>query len=274
MMIGRVRLSERLMLLRKNECANVPRISSCFYTIFFLALIVFAAAGSAQTAPESPYYARGNSFGIFTAYSNDSSPMLLGIAENRKLFDVGASYSRRLFLNRIVNWQYSGELLPVALESDPVQNSVTTYTTDTTPPMTYTESISIPTVLACHPSTGSGSFPGFYSYTYVSTCGRRWTIGEAMSPVGFQWNFLTRRTMQPFFIGHGGYMYSTQPIPAANAGSFNFTVDLGAGLELYRSKTKSIRAEYRYHHISNHGTATENPGIDNGLFQVTYAFGR
>jgi hypothetical protein len=237
-------------------------------------LIVFAAVGSAQTAPESPYYARRNSFGIFTAYSNDSSHMFLGTAENRELFDVGASYSRRLFLNRIVNWQYSGELLPVALESDPVQNSVTTFTTDATPPVTSTESTSMPTILACHPSSGNGNFPGFYSYTFVSTCGRRWTIGEAISPVGFQWNFLTRLKTQPFFIGHGGYMYSTQPIPVSYAGSFNFTFDLGAGLELYRSRTKSIRAEYRYHHISNHGTATNNPGIDNGLFQVTYSFGR
>ena len=80
--------------------------------------------------------------------------------------------------------------------------------------------------------------------------------------------------MQPFFIGHGGYMYSTTPIPIAQAGSFNFTFDLGAGVELYRSKTRSVRAEYRYHHISNHDTALENPGIDNGLFQLTDSFGR
>jgi hypothetical protein len=45
-------------------------------------------------------------------------------------------------------------------------------------------------------------------------------------------------------------------------------------VELYRDKTRSIRAEYRYHHISNHGTAEENPGIDNGLVQITYSFGR
>jgi opacity protein-like surface antigen len=69
-------------------------------------------------------------------------------------------------------------------------------------------------------------------------------------------------------------MFSTEPIPTANAGSFNFTFDLGAGIEMYRSKSQSVRAEFRYHHISNHDTAGENPGIDNGLFQVTYSFGR
>jgi opacity protein-like surface antigen len=76
-----------------------------------------------------------------------------------------------------------------------------------------------------------------------------------------------------FGDGHGGYMYSTQPIPVNEAGSFNFTFDVGAGFELYRSQNRSIRAEYRYHHISNHGTATYNPGIDSGMFQLTYSFG-
>ena len=69
-------------------------------------------------------------------------------------------------------------------------------------------------------------------------------------------------------------MYSTQPIPTPDAGSFNFTFDFGTGFELYRSSTKSIRAEYRYHHISNHNTSYTNPGIDSGLFQLTYSFGR
>jgi len=227
----------------------------------------------AQTPPENPYFSRRNTFGVFVAYSNDSSHILLGAVEQRRLFDVGASYSRRLFQNRIVNWQYNGEILPVALESDPLVHQVETITS----PLPGSFSTTYAPYGACH--SGSGSFSETidgttFSYTYVDTCSRQWTIGEGISPVGFQWNFLPRRKLQPFLIGHGGYMYSTQAIPVAQAGNFNFTFDLGVGLELYRTKTRSIRAEYRYHHISNHDTATANPGIDNGLFQVTYAFGR
>jgi hypothetical protein len=87
-------------------------------------------------------------------------------------------------------------------------------------------------------------------------------------------NFLPRRKLQPIVLGHGGYMYSTQPIPTTDAGSFNFTFDFGVGFELYRTRTRSIRVDYRYHHISDHYTTTENPGIDNGLFTVAYSFGR
>jgi hypothetical protein len=236
------------------------------------------AIAPAQTKPENPYYARVNSFGIFGAYSGDSSHILLGDAENRRLLDFGLSYNRKLIFNRIVNWQYSGELLPVALESDPVVQK-TVY--QSSPVVETFVQPSIVQYSACAP--GSTKFDDTFTYngvtttfigTITTTCGRQWTIGEAFSPLGMQWNFLPRRKAQPFFTGHDGYMYSTQPIPLPTAGSFNFTFDLGAGVELYRSKTKSIRAEYRYHHISNHGSARDNPGIDSGLFQVTYTFGR
>jgi opacity protein-like surface antigen len=243
---------------------------------FLAATLVVAAWGTvspAQDHEESPYYGRVNSLGILGAYSWDSSHMVLGYAENRRLVNIGVSYSRRLLRNRIVNWQYDGELLPVALESDPVQNTTTLYTSITVPSVTFTGTSSLPTLSACYPESGSGSIPGFATYTFTSTCGRRWTIGEAISPIGFRWNFLPRRKLQMFADGHGGYMYSTQPIPLSEAGSFNFTFDLGAGFELYRTKARSIRAEYRYHHISNHNTATYNPGIDSGLFQLTYSFG-
>ena len=243
--------------------------------IFLLAASLTATAWARQR-PDGPFYGRPNTFGVFAAYSNDSSHMILGSAGLRKLFDVGASYSRTILRNRFVNWQYDGELLPVALESDPVQYTVTTttFTTATTggAPVTIIQRTGSPTLGTCHPSSGSGSNPGFYSYSYTSTCGRRWTIGEALSPIGFEWNFFTRHRLQPLLEGHGGEMYSTQAIPVDNAGNFNFTFDFGAGLQWFQSQRHSIRFEYRYHHISNHNTAEENPGIDSGLAQISYCF--
>jgi len=202
--------------------------------------------------------------------------MLLGYAENRKLVEFGASYNRRLLMDGVVNWQYSLELLPVALESDPVGIEIQNQIKPTVATAVFDFGAQFVT---CAEITVPYSFTGdnnvMYSGTMTYKCnGRRWTIGEAISPIGMQWNFLPRNKIQPFFVGHGGYIYSTQPIPIIEAGSFNFTFDLGAGLEIWRTRHKSIRVEYRYHHISNHSTAEENPGIDSGLFQVTYAFGR
>jgi opacity protein-like surface antigen len=248
-------------------------------TCFFLFLPCFALLSAlnavAQTRMGDGYYARVNTFGVLAAYSNDSSHMLLGDAERRKLVNIGGMYSRRLFLNRIVNWEYTAELLPVALESDPLTTELDLQTSPT--PATATLNNGSP-LITCAPFTLQYSF-AYEGVTYAGTnvfyChGRQWTIGEAMSPVGFSWNFRTRHKLQPFLIGHGGYMYSTRPIPVESAGSFNFTFDLGAGLELFRTHAQSIRAEYRYHHISNHFTAYENPGIDSGLVQLTWSFGR
>jgi opacity protein-like surface antigen len=259
--------------LRSPEATRTRAVLHLRPFLILLALAFIATATWAQTPDANPYFARKNTFSAFSAYSNDSSHILLGYTENRKLLDFGVAYSRRLLLGRVVNWQYNAELIPVALESDPVIDQTQTFTA----PSIFaglTQTVPIVPVSACQPGKGTVNEGNVIAYSFVNTCSRRWTFGEAMSPIGMQWNFTPRRKTQPFIIAHGGYMFSTQPIPTANAGSFNFTFDLGAGIEMYRSKNRSIRAEFRYHHISNHDTAGENPGIDSGVYQVTYSFGR
>jgi hypothetical protein len=260
--------------LQADRYGNLSRLF-CFF-LCFIAFVLGPEAVAAQTNSDGAYYTRRNTLGFFGAYSPDSSHMLLGNATQRELLEFGASWNRRLIVNRVVNWQYSVEVLPVALESDP---TVTQFVQFTQPVQATTSTQIGAALVTCAPITfsftGTGPNGGPFSYTQTDYCsGRRWTIGEAMSPVGFQWNFRPARKLQPMIDGHGGYMYSTQPIPVYSAGSFNFTFDVGAGFELYQSRSRSIRAEYRYHHISNHDTAMQNPGIDNGLIQVTYCFGR
>lgn len=240
--------------------------------LFTLLLSVPAAFSQARTQPF--YYSRLNSFGLFGEYSNNSSHILLGIAQNRKLLDFGGFYSRRVLLNHIVEGDYLAEIRPVMFESDPLTHEAIQVTA---PPPGYTLSTDFAQVPACHPSshnyTGvSNGVP--YSDTITITCGRRqWTFGEGFSPIGFKANLLPRHRLQPVFTALAGYMFATKPIPVADAGSWNFTFEAGAGIEFYRSATRSIRAEYRLHHISNDYTADDNPGIDSQMIQITYAFG-
>jgi hypothetical protein len=237
-----------------------------------------AAAQSLQerqglTSPAPPFYGRTNSFGFLLAYSNDSSPMLLGVADQRKILNIGASYSRRLILGHTVDWQYDGEVLPIALNSDPVETTTITTPNPSNPSQTITITSSAPIQYVCKPSSGTITGSGG-TITFATTCSRRWVYGGGLSPVGFRWNFLPRRSLQPLLVAHGGFMVSTQQIPINYAGTFNFTFDIGTGFEWYRTHDRSLRFEYRYHHISNKNTATANPGIDNGLFQVSYVFGK
>jgi hypothetical protein len=259
---------------RIPELCLILRITLRLTAHLILLASIAPASSSAQTVADAGYYARTNSFGILGAYSWNSSHMLLGSAEKRKLINIGASYTRKLLLNRIVNWQYNAEILPVALEGDPLTRTVV----DQTSPSVATLTSDGGPLITCAPITEPYSYTEngivFAGAVSIFCHGRQWTIGEALSPIGMQWNFLPSHKLQPFLIAHGGYMYSTRAIPVEYAGSFNFTFDLGAGVELYQSRTRSVRLEYRYHHISNHDTADFNPGIDNGLLQCTYLFGR
>ncbi len=89
-------------------------------------LLPIASIASAQSEPAA--YVRRNSFGVLFAYSNDSSHILFGQSEQRKLLNIGVSYSRKLIAGRIVNFQFDAEFLPVALESDPLTRSVNVQT--------------------------------------------------------------------------------------------------------------------------------------------------
>lgn len=253
---------------------------SCFAisraAVPLLLLVLPAPALHCQNSGEPRFYSRANTLGILTAYSNDSSHIFVGDAERRKLLHLGVSYTRRLWIGRIVNWQYTAEILPVVLESDPLTEQLDQVTSPVVE--TFIEK-NLPPQVTCHPppvtyeiTDSNGVVAAGTEYSYCH--GRRWTIGEGLSPAGMQWNFRPRHKLQPFLINLSGILYTTKPIPVTTAGAFNFTFDLGGGLELYQSPTRSLRVEYRYHHISNDETAKRNPGIDSGLFQLTWTIGR
>lgn len=225
---------------------------------------------------ESRPISRLNTFGLYVEYSNDSSHMVMGRAENRKLVALGGSYALRLWRSHVGDLRYIMEARPVLMESDPVAHTTGTITpiNPPGPPITYTSNI-VPAT-ACRPGSFSATTSGPYpvSAVWTTTCDRRWVFAQGFSPVGLQYGFRPGHRLQPLLTSTAGYIFSTTPIPVANSGSFNFTFDMGAGLEWFRTRNQSIQFEYRYHHISNHNTADANPGIDNGVFKLTYAFGR
>jgi opacity protein-like surface antigen len=245
---------------------------------FFGLLVVHSTF--AQTITQNPQpYVRRQTFSAFTEYSNDSSHMLLGQSENRKLLSVGGSYAYRLKSSRYATVQYLAEVRPFMLTSDPTAMDVVTVAylgpgvsgiaNASTPIPVWRCVAGVSTTQYNDPFTGQT-----YFYTDTVTCSRRWTFAQGLSPVGFKVNLAPKHRIQPVISGAMGYMFSTRPIPTNGAGSFNFTFELGAGVEMFRAQGRSMMAEYRYHHYSNKNSASENPGVDNGLFKLTYSFGR
>ena len=60
--------------------------------------------------------------------------------------------------------------------------------------------------------------------------------------------------------------------PSFGGTRFQFTADVGGGVEIRLKDKKAVTLGYKYYHISNGNRGIVNPGIDNNLFYVGYTF--
>lgn len=228
-----------------------------------------------QIAAREGSYDRKNTWTVLADYSNTSSRFVAGRARQRELVTLGGAYTRRVVRFRGTELGYRIELRPVVFESDPV--NVTTITFTGPQANVYTDTTAVTDV--CHPFSVTSTEPGppgaaQESVTYSSVCGRQWTFGQSFSPFGVHYVLGYRHRVQPYLVGTLGYMYTSRPVPVADAEAFNFVIDAGAGVEVFRSGTRSLALEARAHHFSNRNTAKANPGVDNVVYGVAYSFGR
>ncbi|WP_440998851.1 acyloxyacyl hydrolase [Fodinibius sp. SL11] len=90
--------------------------------------------------------------------------------------------------------------------------------------------------------------------------------GFGIAPLGFQFNFNRTNTLQPFLKTSTGFMYFKKPFPDDRGVQFNFTLELGAGLEIMVLNNLSFSLGYKYHHMSNGQFGQINPGVDSNIF--------
>ena len=209
--------------------------------------------------------------GVFGEYSPTSSHMVMGYALQRKVVGIGGSLAWRLIDRHSLELAYLAEVRPVLMESDPTLVSITNAQFGTfrfVPPLVVVDPINpiVFAVIEPNGDTHNDSFTAKYS--------RRWTYTGGASPIGLKLNGFTHRRIQPEVMGNVGFLVATRDIPVADSSSFNFTFEIGAGLQWYRTPSQSIQAEIRYHHLSNGDLGTANPGVDSALWKVTYSFGR
>ncbi len=72
----------------------------------------------------------------------------------------------------------------------------------------------------------------------------------------------------------GGIIASTEPIPEnqPNASGLNFLFAFGGGIRWNTGQRRALALGYRFLHISNAGTTSFNPGVDNNVIYVGYSF--
>jgi len=246
------------------------------------ALLLQTCAWAQQVMPGREY-GRKNTFSIFAEYSNDSSHIIIGQEENRKIAGVGIGYSLRLAHKEFFDFSYEPELRPFTILRDPVASGVSTVVVDGNP-------TAIDNLPASGPFsgpirnddciTGTSVFRGItqngvvYSQTVTQQCGERWTYLGGISPLGLRFGFAKRQKVQPFLVANGGFLMSAHDEPVNKSARFNFTFEVGGGVEVFRDHQHSFALDFRLRHMSNGYRGFYNPGIDNGVFRASYRFGR
>ena len=97
--------------------------------------------------------------------------------------------------------------------------------------------------------------------------------GFGVAPIGFSVEF-DRWRVRPFVETMGGIVASTEPIPEnqPNASGLNFLFSFGGGIRWNIGPRRALALGYRFLHISNAGTTSFNPGVDNNVLYVGYSF--
>lgn len=240
-------------------------------------LLMGMSAATVMHAQDVAAFSNRKVFSGFVEYSNDSSHMLLGYADGRKITAIGAGFERRSFLKSNVSGSWLAEVRPYMTVTDPTMTgfllkfpqqpaySGTILFASPVPVDTPVKNNSMNVILITQNQAYAGTA------TYIG--GTRSTYVSGFSPLGYKLRLMPHHRVQPFVTGLGGFAFSPRDIPVFNSSSVNMTFEFGAGVEIYRTHTRSCQFEYRYHHLSNTGGST-NPGIDSGVFKVSYSFGR
>jgi hypothetical protein len=93
-------------------------------------------------------------------------------------------------------------------------------------------------------------------------------VGFGASPIGLEAQRHLSPHVRVFTAGAMGLAWFTRSVPVPSARRFNYTFEVGAGIQWQRTPRTALRFGYKLHHLSNNYSAAENPGLDGHVFLV------
>jgi opacity protein-like surface antigen len=96
--------------------------------------------------------------------------------------------------------------------------------------------------------------------------------GAGITPFGLKLNFGQESWIKPFIAASVGFLYFTDDVPVPDSSRFNFTPEVGVGVQFFLTPKRAVTVGYKYFHISNAGTGDRNPGLDNNVIYAGYSF--
>ena len=89
--------------------------------------------------------------------------------------------------------------------------------------------------------------------------------GFGFSPIGFGIKKQVRQNFGLSLSTAGGFMLIDERFPTDKGRRLNYTFELSPKIYLEIHPSFSLYVEYKFHHISNAQTGSENPGIDSNF---------
>jgi hypothetical protein len=206
-----------------------------------LTLSVWETSVLAQSAPVERA-ADGVGIGVWAALAKDSPGRPFGhsVGNDLALTAIRATFT----VHRAPGWalDYSADLVPAAWIS-----------------MSRASDAAVDR--PCQPDGSACEFRAPFA-------GQQVVYGIGTAPLGIVFRIRPRRHLQPFLTAAAGALWFQRPVPAMNAGRFNFTAELGGGVLYTTSHSLGVLLGYKLQHLSNGGTRPLNPGIDSNMFYV------
>lgn len=87
------------------------------------------------------------------------------------------------------------------------------------------------------------------------------------------WKFTSLHAAVPYIFAGGGPLFVDLGLPTMGS-RLGFSYQGGTGLQYFLNKSMALGLEYRYHHISNAGTATPNEPLNSSKILLGISFFR
>ncbi len=81
------------------------------------------------------------------------------------------------------------------------------------------------------------------------------------------WKFTAPEKVVPYVFAGGGVLYVDLGLPTMGS-RLDFSYQGGTGIQYFIRKDLALMAEYRYHHVSNAGTADPNEPLNSSKFLI------
>jgi hypothetical protein len=102
--------------------------------------------------------------------------------------------------------------------------------------------------------------------------GKSTFYGAGLSPLGFKLNFGQQSWVKPFIAASVGFLYFEQDVPVPDSSRFNFTPEVGLGVQFFLAPKRALTLGYKLHHMSNASRSRNNPGMDSHVIYAGFSF--